>query len=91
MSHDPALTAAHDQDLAEVRDLTDLVHRHRRRCADPQCPSMAGVAALTMLPPGRWLHLLVAALMRIDDLQTGITGAIDAITPPAPLDHPWHP
>lgn len=86
--HDPAHTAARDQDTAELRDLVALVHKHRQSgVCDPDCP---GLDAIVALPgdPRRWLHLLVAALIRVDDLQTGIAGAIHSGNP---LDHPWHP
>lgn len=41
MSHDPAVTAAHDQRAAELRDLVERVHIHRQagRC-DPLCPGV---------------------------------------------------
>lgn len=94
MSPDPARIAGQDQDMAEVRDLVQLVHEHRQSgVCDPQCPGWVAILRLVAMPPGRWLSLLVAALVRVDDLQTGVASAVHTANPDVvnPLDHPWHP
>lgn len=92
-AHDPALTAEHDQRAAALRNLVQLVHEHRQsKVCDPHCPGMNAARVLTALSPGEWLNLLVAALIRVDDLQTGIGDAITAGNPGVnPLDRPWRP
>lgn len=71
MSYEAARIAAYDQAMAQIRDLVQMVHDHHQAgICDGRCPGLKVLTDLDKRPHLAWLDLLVAALIRIEELQS---------------------
>lgn len=71
MSYEAARIAAYDQAMAQIRDLVQMVHDHHQAgICDGRCPGLKVLTDLVRRPHLVWLDLLLAALIRIEELQS---------------------